>query len=110
MRLLQLPFSWNMELTQAWEKKYMGKISQEMGAEGWYVPGMNTHRTDEMLEQETMNTFQKMEFFAGNMEMAVEGESSGVYFAKGELYQQRFNIYDIFIRKYGESYIKHFAL
>ena len=23
----------------------MGKISQEMGAEGWYAPGMNTHRT-----------------------------------------------------------------
>ncbi|MCB5514305.1 glycoside hydrolase family 3 C-terminal domain-containing protein [Blautia wexlerae] len=36
--------TWNKELAQAWGE-CMGKISQEMGAEGWYAPGMNTHRT-----------------------------------------------------------------
>lgn len=36
--------TWNKGLAQAWGE-CMGKISQEMGAEGWYAPGMNTHRT-----------------------------------------------------------------
>ena len=78
--------TWNKELAQAWGE-YMGKISQEMGAEGWYAPGMNTHRT--AFGARNYEYFSEDGVLAGNMGAnAVEGA-----------------------RKYGVySYIKHFAL
>ena len=78
--------TWNKELAQAWGE-YMGKISQEMGAEGWYAPGMNTHRT--AFGARNYEYFSEDGVLAGNMgAKAVEGA-----------------------RKYGVySYIKHFAL
>lgn len=78
--------TWNKELAQAWGE-CMGKISQEMGAEGWYAPGMNTHRT--AFGARNYEYFSEDGVLAGNMEAkAVEGA-----------------------RKYGVySYIKHFAL
>ena len=78
--------TWNMELAQAWGE-CMGKISQEMGAEGWYAPGMNTHRT--AFGARNYEYFSEDGILAGNMgAKAVEGA-----------------------RKYGVySYIKHFAL
>lgn len=36
--------TWNKEMANAWGE-CMGKMSREMGAHGWYAPGMNTHRT-----------------------------------------------------------------
>lgn len=36
--------TWNKNMAKAWGQ-CMGKISREMGAQGWYAPGMNTHRT-----------------------------------------------------------------
>ena len=78
--------TWNKELAQAWGE-YMSKISQEMGAEGWYAPGMNTHRT--AFGARNYEYFSEDGVLAGNMgAKAVEGA-----------------------RKYGVySYIKHFAL
>lgn len=78
--------TWNKELAQAWGE-CMGKISQEMGAEGWYAPGMNTHRT--AFGARNYEYFSEDGVLAGNMGAnAVEGA-----------------------RKYGVySYIKHFAL
>ena len=78
--------TWNKELAQAWAE-CMGKISQEMGAEGWYAPGMNTHRT--AFGARNYEYFSEDGVLAGNMgAKAVEGA-----------------------RKYGVySYIKHFAL
>ena len=78
--------TWNKELAQAWGE-YMGKISQEMGAEGWYAPGMNTHRT--AFGARNYEYFSEDGVLAGNMgAKAVEGA-----------------------KKYGVySYIKHFAL
>lgn len=78
--------TWNKELAQAWGE-CMGKISQEMGAEGWYTPGMNTHRT--AFGARNYEYFSEDGVLAGNMgAKAVEGA-----------------------RKYGVySYIKHFAL
>ena len=78
--------TWNKELAQAWGE-CMGKISQEMGAEGWYAPGMNTHRT--AFGARNYEYFSEDGVLAGNMgAKAVEGA-----------------------RKYGVySYIKHFAL
>ena len=78
--------TWNKELAQAWGE-YMGKISQEMGAEGWYAPGMNTHRT--AFGARNYEYFSEDGVLAGNMgAIAVEGA-----------------------KKYGVySYIKHFAL
>ena len=78
--------TWNKELAQAWGE-CMGKISQEMGAEGWYAPGMNTHRT--AFGARNYEYFSEDGILAGNMgAKAVEGA-----------------------RKYGVySYIKHFAL
>lgn len=78
--------TWNKELAQAWGE-CMGKISQEMGAEGWYAPGMNTHRT--AFGARNYEYFSEDGVLAGNMRAkAVEGA-----------------------RKYGVySYIKHFAL
>lgn len=78
--------TWNKELAQAWGE-CMGKISQEMGAEGWYAPGMNTHRT--AFGARNYEYFSEDGVLAGNMgAKAVEGARNyGVY-----------------------SYIKHFAL
>ena len=78
--------TWNKGLAQAWGER-MGKISQEMGAEGWYAPGMNTHRT--AFGARNYEYFSEDGVLAGNMgAKAVEGA-----------------------RKYGVySYIKHFAL
>ena len=78
--------TWNKELAQAWGE-CMGKISQEMCAEGWYAPGMNTHRT--AFGARNYEYFSEDGVLAGNMgAKAVEGA-----------------------RKYGVySYIKHFAL
>ena len=78
--------TWNKEFAQAWGE-CMGKISQEMGAEGWYAPGMNTHRT--AFGARNYEYFSEDGVLAGNMgAKAVEGARNyGVY-----------------------SYIKHFAL
>ena len=78
--------TWNKELAQAWGE-CMDKISQEMGAEGWYAPGMNTHRT--AFGARNYEYFSEDGILSGNMgAKAVEGA-----------------------RKYGVySYIKHFAL
>ena len=78
--------TWNKELAQAWGE-CMGKISQEMGAEGWYAPGMNTHRT--AFGARNYEYFSEDGVLAGNMgAKAVEGAGNyGVY-----------------------SYIKHFAM
>lgn len=78
--------TWNKGLAQAWGE-CMGKISQEMGAEGWYASGMNTHRTT--FGARNYEYFSEDGVLAGNMgAKAVEGA-----------------------RKYGVySYIKHFAL
>ena len=78
--------TWNKELAQTWGE-CMGKISQEMGAEGWYAPGMNTHRT--AFGARNYEYFSEDGVLAGNMGAnAVEGA-----------------------RKYGVySYIKHFAM
>ena len=78
--------TWNKELAQAWGE-CMGKISQEMGAEGWYAPGMNTHRT--AFGARNYEYFSEDGVLAGNMgAKAVEGARNyGVY-----------------------SYIKHFAM
>ena len=78
--------TWNKQLAQAWGE-CMGKISQEMGAEGCYAPGMNTHRT--AFGARNYEYFSEDGVLAGNMgAKAVEGA-----------------------RKYGVySYIKHFAL
>lgn len=78
--------TWNKELAQAWGE-CMDKISQEMGAEGWYAPGMNTHRT--AFGARNYEYFSEDGILSGNMgAKAVEGA-----------------------RKYGVySYIKHFAM
>ena len=78
--------TWNKELAQAWGE-CMGKISQEMGAEGWYAPSMNTHRT--AFGARNYEYFSEDGILSGNMgAKAVEGA-----------------------RKYGVySYIKHFAM
>ncbi len=78
--------TWNKELAQAWGE-YMGKISQEMGAEGWYAPGMNTHRTA---------------FGARNYEyLSEDGVLAGNMGAKAVEGARKYGVY---------SYIKHFAL
>ena len=78
--------TWNKNLAQTCGE-CMGKISQEMGAEGWYAPGMNTHRT--AFGARNYEYFSEDGVLSGNMgAKAVEGA-----------------------RKYGVySYIKHFAM
>ena len=78
--------TWNKNLAQTWGE-CMGKISQEMGAEGWYAPGMNTHRT--AFGARNYEYFSEDGVLSGNMgAKVVEGA-----------------------RKYGVySYIKHFAM
>ena len=78
--------TWNKELAQAWGE-CMGKISQEIGAEGWYAPGMNTHRTA---------------FGARNYEyFSEDGVLSGNMGAKAVEGARNYGVY---------SYIKHFAM
>ena len=78
--------TWNKGLAQAWGE-CMGKISQEMGAEGWYAPGMNTHRTA---------------FGARNYEyFSEDGVLSGNMGAKAVEGARNYGVY---------SYIKHFAM
>lgn len=78
--------TWNKELAQTWGE-CMGKISQEMGAEGWYAPGMNTHRTA---------------FGARNYEyFSEDGTLSGNMGAKAVEGARKYGVY---------SYIKHFAM
>ena len=78
--------TWNKGLAQAWGE-CMGKISQEMGAEGWYAPGMNTHRT--------AFGARNYEYFS---EDGILSENMGAKAVEGA-------------RKYGVySYIKHFAM
>lgn len=36
--------TWSHELAQEWGRT-MGKMAKEMGATGWYAPGLNTHRS-----------------------------------------------------------------
>ena len=36
--------TWNKELVEEYGEA-MGRMSKEMNGEGWYAPGMNTHRT-----------------------------------------------------------------
>ena len=78
--------TWNKNLAQTWGE-CMGKVSPEMGAEGWYAPGMNTHRT--AFGARNYEYFSEDGVLSGNMgAKAVEGA-----------------------RKYGVySYIKHFAM
>ena len=78
--------TWNKNLAQTWGE-CMGKISQEMGAEGWYAPGMNTHRTA---------------FGARNYEyFSEDGVLSGNMGAKAVEGARNYGVY---------SYIKHFAM
>lgn len=78
--------TWNKDMAKAWGQ-CMGKMSQEMGAQGWYAPGMNTHRTP--FGARNYEYFSEDGVLAGNMGAnAVSGAMEyGVY-----------------------SYIKHFAL
>lgn len=78
--------TWNKDMAKAWGQS-MGKMSKEMGAEGWYAPGMNTHRT--AFGARNYEYFSEDGVLSGNMgACAVEGAMSyGVY-----------------------SYIKHFAM
>lgn len=78
--------TWNKDMAKAWGES-MGKMSKEMGAEGWYAPGMNTHRTP--FGARNYEYFSEDGVLAGNMGAnAVSGAMEyGVY-----------------------SYIKHFAL
>lgn len=78
--------TWNKDMAKAWGQ-CMGKMSQEMGAQGWYAPGMNTHRTP--FGARNYEYFSEDGVLAGNMGAnAVSGAMEyGVY-----------------------SYIKHFVL
>lgn len=78
--------TWNKEMANKWGQ-CMGKMSREMGAQGWYAPGMNTHRTP--FGARNYEYFSEDGTLAGNMgASAVKGAMEhGVY-----------------------SYIKHFAL
>lgn len=78
--------TWSKEMANAWGE-CMGKMSQEMGAHGWYAPGINTHRTP--FGARNYEYFSEDGTLAGNMAaQAVTGAMKhGVY-----------------------SYIKHYAL
>ena len=78
--------TWNKEMAKVWGES-MVKMSQEMGAHGWYAPGMNTHRTP--FGARNYEYFSEDGVLAGNMGAnAVTGAMEyGVY-----------------------SYIKHYAL
>lgn len=78
--------TWSKDMANAWGE-CMGKMSQEMGAHGWYAPGINTHRTP--FGARNYEYFSEDGTLSGNMvAQAVMGAASnGVY-----------------------SYIKHYAL
>ena len=78
--------TWNKDLAKEWGR-CMGKLSHEMGAQGWYAPGMNTHRT--AFGARNYEYFSEDGVLSGNMGAnAVAGaREEGVY-----------------------SYIKHYAL
>ena len=78
--------TWNKEMANAWGES-MGKCSREMGAHGWYAPGMNTHRTP--FGARNYEYFSEDGTLAGNM---------GAYAVKGAM---EHGVY---------AYIKHFAL
>lgn len=78
--------TWNKDLARAWGES-MGKMSREMGAHGWYAPGMNTHRTP---------------FGARNYEyFSEDGLLAGMIGASAVAGAMDQGVY---------SYIKHFAL
>lgn len=78
--------TWNKEMAKAWGES-MGKMSQEMGAHGWYAPGMNTHRTP---------------FGARNYEyFSEDGVLAGQMGANAVAGAMEYGVY---------SYIKHYAL
>ena len=78
--------TWNQELAGEWGS-CMGKMSREMGAHGWYAPGMNTHRTP---------------FGARNYEyFSEDGVLAGMIGASAVAGAMDQGVY---------SYIKHFAL
>lgn len=78
--------TWNKEMAGAWGES-MGKTSQEMGAHGWYAPGMNTYRTP---------------FGARNYEyFSEDGTLAGKMGAHAVAGAMEYGVY---------SYIKHFAL
>lgn len=78
--------TWSKEMAKAWGES-MGKMSQEMGAHGWYAPGMNTHRTP---------------FGARNYEyFSEDGVLSGHMGANAVTGAMEYGVY---------SYIKHYAL
>ncbi len=78
--------TWSKDMAHAWGA-CMGKMSREMGAHGWYAPGINTHRTP--FGARNYEYFSEDGTLAGNMcAQAVSGaKEHGVY-----------------------SYIKHYAL
>lgn len=78
--------TWNKEMANVWGES-MGKCSREMGAHGWYAPGMNTHRTP--FGARNYEYFSEDGTLAGNM---------GAYAVKGAM---EHGVY---------AYIKHFAL
>lgn len=78
--------TWNKEMASEWGE-CMGKTSREMGAHGWYAPGMNTHRTP---------------FGARNYEyFSEDGRLAGMIGANAVAGAMKHGVY---------SYIKHFAL
>lgn len=78
--------TWNKEMASAWGA-CMGKMSREMGAHGWYAPGMNTHRTP---------------FGARNYEyFSEDGCLAGMIGASAVAGAMKQGVY---------SYIKHYAL
>lgn len=78
--------TWNKDLAKGWGS-CMGKMSREMGAHGWYAPGMNTHRTP---------------FGARNYEyFSEDGLLAGMIGANAVAGAMEQGVY---------SYIKHFAL
>lgn len=78
--------TWNKEMANAWGE-CMGKMSREMGAHGWYAPGMNIHRTP---------------FGARNYEyFSEDGCLAGMIGANAVAGAMKQGVY---------SYIKHYAL
>ena len=78
--------TWSKDMAHAWGE-CMGKMSQEMGAHGWYAPGINTHRTP---------------FGARNYEyFSEDGTLAGNMVAQAVLGAKEYGVY---------SYIKHYAL
>ena len=78
--------TWSKEMAKAWGQ-CMGEMSREMGAHGWYAPGMNTHRTP---------------FGARNYEyFSEDGVLAGNIAANAVSGAMEYGVY---------SYIKHYAM